>query len=480
MFEGLIGIWVDYIYPALMVVVFLGVTILVHELGHFLMARKLGMVVDVFSLGFGPAIWKRRHKGILYKISWFPVGGYVALPQMEPASAERRRKDQEEADMGHAPESLPSVPPHKKILVSLAGAAGNVVLAILIAFFLYYTGQPAMPGEISSAVGYVAEDSEAYARGLRIGDEIVAVNREKVSNWQDVLQACARFKQVTFDVRRRGQEGTQAITLNTDENVLGIQSVDGIDQVGICRVAGIMRGSSAEETGLRIGDTVTEFDGVPLMSTAHLVDLVKSRQDQAVPIVLERHGRLVSKTVTPRYDSELEKAVIGIQFDPRPVDNMITIHVPPGEQLQRDALGIVRFLKALVTPKQAKMAAKGVRGPVSIFVLLWLQIKAGFKIALVFSRFLNVNLAILNLLPIPVLDGGHCLFSLWEIVTRRRLSARVVHGLVNTFAVLVIGLLLFLTYRDLNLWRILWRRPAPAAESQNSNAPPAEVPAPEQ
>lgn len=467
------SLFFEIVLPAVLVVAFLGITILIHELGHYLMARRLGMIVDVFSIGFGPALWQRRRKGTLYKISWIPFGGYVALPQMEPASAERARIEQERDAAGEGPEELPPVAAWKRMLVALAGATGNVLLAVALAWIIFAKGKPSTPAECSSVVGFVAPDGVAYERGLRIGDEILAVNDVPVENWEpDVIQACAASEEVTFSVRH-GDEQRQ-ITVPTTRTELGFRVVEGIGGVTIPRVAGLMAGSGAEKAGMRVGDTVKTYDGVPVVSRQHLSLLVQERPDRTVHVQVERNGKLIRMQIRPkRYPKHDNRMLIGINWDPYAVDRTMTVHPRPGLQLRRDALSIVRLLRALVTPKQAKAAAGSVGGPVSILVMIWLQLKAGLIIAFVFLRFLNVNLAIINLLPIPVLDGGHVVFALWESLTRRPVSARVVGALVKAFAVLIISLFLLLTVRDVKRWRLIFGR-APHDEPA-TNAVPAEA-----
>ena len=476
----------QYVLPVITVVILLGVTIFVHELGHYAAARRVRMIVDVFSLGFGPAVWRKRRKGTTYKIGWFPVGGYVALPQMEPMSAERRaevaqqragRAEEEKTALekgykGATFNALPAVSPWKKIAVSLSGALGNVALAVVIAWLIYLVGKPATPGECSSTVGYVDAESALYAKGLRIGDEIVKVNGEEVGNWQEVLLAGARYKEVVMTVRKKNGEIVE-YDVPTTRTEIGFRTIAGIDEVSVCRVAGVMPDSGAEAAELKVGDVVKRYDGRDVISRAHLSALVQEKPGALVPVVIERGGRILQKKIKSRVYPEYDgRALVGIKWDLNAVDRNVIVHPRPGAQLRGDALAIVRFLKALVTPAQAKAAAQGVGGPVSILAMLWLQVKAGLIIALAFTRFLNVNLAIINLLPIPVLDGGHILFSLWEVVSRRPANDRFVAVLVNTFAVLIVGLLLFITYRDVNLFRKLHHSRAEPAETTETNAVP--------
>ena len=186
----------EVVYFVFMVLLLFGVTIFIHELGHFWVARRLGMRADVFSIGFGHAIWKRERGGVIYKVGWIPFGGYVALPQMEPGGGRTEDEDGNEI-------ALPRVEPGKKIAVALAGAAGNVVLAILLAYVIFWAGKPSMLDETSSAIGFVREGSVAYEVGLRSGDRIAEVNGDPVSNWQDVAIAAALRNEVDLVVEQK-------------------------------------------------------------------------------------------------------------------------------------------------------------------------------------------------------------------------------------------------------------------------------------
>lgn len=453
------------VYVALMVVVLFGVSIFVHELGHFLVARALGLVVDVFSIGFGPALWKRKVGSVVYKIGAFPLGGYVALPQLDPSGMEQVQGTGEGA--GEGGRVLPPIPAWKKILVSVAGAAGNVVLAVALAWAVYLGGRPVILGQGAAAVGVVDPASAAYERGLRVGDVIVRADGRNVATWQDFLQAAALVDEISLDVV--GPDGAQrSLSIPTVTNSFSFHTVQGVDEGAVCKIGLVEPGSTADRAGLRSGDVIKAFNGEPVAGRGQLVSLVQSREGLETAIRVERAGQMVDALVTPALDRDAGQVRIGIVFD--------AMVMTPMAQIRNDATGIVRMLKALMTPRKAKRAAQQIGGPVSIIATFWLYTQAGFMLALGFARFLNVNLAILNLLPIPVLDGGHIIFSLWEGITRRPLSERVVRALVNGFAVVLIALMILLTYRDGLRWlRIRRQWVAQGAREAATNAPAPEA-----
>jgi len=462
MLSGIVGNTSD----VLVLVVLFGASIFVHELGHFLAAVKLGLVVDVFSIGFGPAIWKRKIRGVVFKISWFPLGGYVALPQLDPTGMSTIQGVTEDGKDVKRRE-LPSVAGWRKIVVSVAGAAGNVLFAVVLAWVIYLS-----PGAVTykgpPVVGAVAEDSIAYERGLRPDDQIMAVNGKEVSSWYEFnMEALLVGASEGVELTVKGAEEQRSLTVPlVKRQGEELPVVEGVTRKTLaCLIGSVEAGKSADTAGMKANDVVKTFNGVEVTTPGEFIALVSECPEQEFSIVVERNGETISLTVVPKYDDERDRARIGV--------SVVSTIMPwmherePLAQLRGDAMNIVRLLMALVTPRESKQAAQGLGGPVAIVVALWVAIKISLFNAVGFLRFLNVNLAILNLLPIPVLDGGHILFALWESVTRRRPHPAVVNILVNTFAVLLIGVFLLLTFRDVDRIpgaRRFFRREAPVEQ----------------
>ncbi len=443
------------IYTLLVVLILFGLTIFVHELGHFLVARKFGMKVEVFAIGFGPSIWSTRRNGILYKVGIIPFGGYVALPQMDPEGAE-------DAESG----ALPDVAPAKKIPVALAGAVGNVLFAILIAWVIYWIGVPSAPHQRDTVVGFVAEDSKAHEQGLRPGHRILSVNGKPVSNWNDINVEATLSREVVLEAKTADSE-MLTILLPTRDTEVGVRLLPGVAWVGYSDVSQVFPGSPAEQAGVKAGDRLIEINGIILYSQAQLIELVDAFRDQTVPLVVKRDGKHIELEVTPAYDPELDRALIGIGFNPWAVDFDEIIHPRPMEMILEFSTLIFRVLGALVTPATSGMAASALAGPVFILKSLWDMVQNSFAMALWFTCLLNVNLAILNLLPIPVLDGGHIVFSLWEMITRRRINARFKVAVMGACWFLLIFAMIFLAYRD--VLRLGWvNRSAPPVEEVES------------
>lgn len=471
------------LFTIVVVALLFGLTVFVHELGHFLVARWCGLVVDAFSIGFGPAIWKRRIGGVTYKIGCLPLGGYVALPQLDPSgtalvqgseTADPLKPFEKPDDKTEAPRHLPPVDPWKRILVSAAGAVGNILFAVVLAWAVYIIGKPATPAERSATVGFVDKESAAWQAGLRIGDEIRTVNGEHVKNWVDFMIVSSRSTQVVVTVQRKTAGLT--LTIPTGKGYFGEQTVRGVDGRGLCMVLRAEPGMSADRAGLTGGDIIVGFAGEEIISRAQLIALVAERKGQPTPILVKRNGQVIEREVTPDFDAAANQVRIGIQFNLTEVEFDEIVHPRPWDQLKSHATAIVRTLQALTTPGQAGPASRSVGGPLAILINYYYIVRASLMVAVWFTAFLNVNLAILNVLPIPVLDGGHMLFALWQIVTRRPPNARVVSVTTNAFAILLIAVFVMLTGRD--IWRFTpakkyWDKLKPGTEATVTNAPPA-------
>lgn len=601
------GGMVQNVADIVVLVLLFGLTIFVHELGHFLVALRFGMVVEVFSLGFGPAIWKKKIRGITYKIGWIPVGGYVALPQLDPTgmatvqgSGEKEGSEGEKTEKkAEPPKEYPPTRPLYKVCVAVAGAAGNIVLALILALVVYLNPN-SVTDEGSTVLASVSTNSAAYAAGVRPGDEVLAVNGNKVRSFYEFMiechLACGKTNQV--DLLVKSTNGVSTVKLPAVQDDLGIPKVQGLEPSSLCLVHTIITDSPAYKAGIRTNDVIRNVDGVAVQSSQHFIRLLAGRAGQELPVTVQRGSSSLQLTLRPSTnreyakifaqqlrtgkdtgsiplslqgslcvvdavtkgspaekagikESDIVKNVAGVRIenhlqfsevvtnylnreipivlerdgveisvtvmplmgmvDGKPVKPMVGIapgadllgRIPgyeystgmgvgynspvwmqfknPFRQLKGDAEMIIRVLAGLLNPKEAGQAARGLGGPLSIFVTLWLSIQVSWLNGAGFLRFLNVNLAILNMLPLPVLDGGHVVFAMWEAVTRRKPNPKFINILVNIFASLLIALFVLLIFRDTRFIRKIFFSkssadvqyvPAPVA---GTNAAPTEA-----
>jgi len=442
-----IAVWVGVIF-------LFSLAIFVHEFGHFLAARLLGLKVDAFSIGFGPALWKKTVGGVEYKIGCVPFGGYVALPQLDPSGMDKVQGDNRKEGEGRDESPLPDASPWRRIVVSVAGPFGNVVLAVALAYLIFVL-PAANTGVVSTRIGWVDEDSDAWKVGLRTGDVIQTVNGKKVGNWIDLQvenQLAGQSGKATFGTLCGGTVQDIAITFQTN-NVMGLRYLDGVFPSRSCVVASVTNGSPAEVAGLRPQDVLEKLNGASVLGAEHFIALMKKNGGTPVTLAVRRGKQSLSLTMTPAYNAALDRYLIGIV----PTEGLEHVKAwmmyrDPWQQLKWDSLSVVRVLQALVAPKsegELKAVAKNVGGPIAIVMGLYDTLRGSLIDGLGFLRMICVNLAILNLLPLPVLDGGHIMFALYEVVTRRKPHPRVVEVLVNVFAVLLISLMALLVYGDI-------------------------------
>ena len=437
----------EIIYIVAMMLFLFGITIFVHEWGHFIVAKKCGLVIESFSIGMGPALWKTEKDGIVYKIGAFPIGGYVSLPQLDPEGMEKVQGDTE-SDR----KTLADISPWKKIAVAVAGPLCNIIFDLILALIVSTAGAP----ESVALIGSVEAGSLAEQKGLRTADQIVAVNGNPIKSWYDAqvetLLGGGDDNVITITVLSGA--ATRDIEIQANDPTKGEALIDGISEAIPCILGRVTPGAPADQAGVESGDRVKVFGGTRVVDWNHFTELVQEYPGQPVTMQVERGAELVELEVTPEYNEDIDRALIGVALGGSGSMPWV-LSGNPIEQVKSDASSIFRLLKALTTPGESKKAAGGLGGPVAIFTMIWFALKLGIFNALGLIRFININLAVLNLLPIPVLDGGHICFALWEGITRRKVHPKVVGTLVNLFAILLIGAMVFLTWRDSDrMWNI--------------------------
>jgi regulator of sigma E protease len=423
----LIGIAVLFMFSA---------SIFVHEFGHFLVARWRRMKIEEFAIGCGPKIFSRTRNGILYslRVSPIPIGGFVKLPQMVTSEAVEGKS-----------EPVPPAPPLSKILVAFAGPLMNAIFAFAIATVIYFVGLPVLVNP--SVIGYVDPESPEGKMGIRQGDKIVAINGKPVSSWEEVntITALAPTNVFKVTIERDGVTTNHVLTARAHESI-GLKWLN-LDPYQRPVVGAVEPGMPAEQAGLKKGDHFLSFDGVPVISQEHLIELVKKSEGKLSEVVVEREGQRLTLHVTPKYDPKTQRGRMGIVFAGG-VYQVVRPGPLPWEQFASVWNKTIGALVAVMHSSQTGVRASDFSGPVGILAAMAVETKTDYRLALKFLVLLNVSLAFLNLLPVPVLDGGHILLAVIEAVWRRPLNPRIVEYATNVFGILIISFVLYVTFFD--------------------------------
>lgn len=453
-----------WLYIGVAVLVLFGASIFVHEYGHYWMARRRGMKVEGFSIGFGPKIFSWMVDGVEWSVRWIPAGGFVKLPQMITS----------EALEGKGSAEVPPASPLSRILVAAAGPAMNVIFAFVIASLIWVIGLPVLVNP--PVIGRVDPQSPEGLLGVKAGDRIVAIGTHPVKSWQDinleVITALTNVVPVTL--RREGREFTVPLATKRSET-LGLKWLDLEPQEK--PVVGLVQPDMpAARAGLKAGDKFLSFDGVYVINQEHLTELIRKGEGRPCGVVIERDGQKQNFTITPVYDSQEKRGRIGIGF----AGGHYEVQRPgptPIAQVQ-DVLRLMgKTFTALFHSKETGVSAKDMSGPVGILGKLAVDVKTDYRLALNFMVMLNINLALLNLLPLPVLDGGHILMALYEIVTRRRVGIRFQEYATTVFAVVLISFMLYVTFYDLRRAPIFGQLLRQNSVVETVGQPPAPAPA---
>jgi regulator of sigma E protease len=435
------------LYVGAAVVLLFGAAVFVHEWGHYYVARKRGLKVEAFAIGFGPKLFGWTRDGIEYSWRLIPAGGYVKLPQMVTSSAIEGSSEGVEA--------IPPAKPLSKILVAFAGPLMNVVFAFAIAGVIYFVGLPRLINP--SVVGFIEPNSEEEKAGLKEGDRIVEVNGKPVDSWEKV-QMETIFAQTNFIpvVYERAGARTQIHLTAKKNELIGLKMLN-LNPKEHPVVQKISPGMPAEKAGIKDDDEIVSFADIPVFSQKQFIGLVEKRAGIATPIVVNRKGERISVSVTPVLDTA-NKGKIGVMLGGHSQEKY-EIQKPgptPFKQIAGVWDQMVSTFNALLHSKQTGVRAKDLSGPVGIISGLALKVSDDYRLALEFLVLLNINLAILNLLPIPVLDGGHIMMSIIEAIRRRPISPKFVEYSTTVFAVLLISFMLYVTWADVQRISKIW------------------------
>ncbi|MGI8481759.1 MAG: RIP metalloprotease RseP [Chthoniobacterales bacterium] len=431
------------------VIVLFNLLIVVHELGHFLAARWRGLFIEGFGVWFGKPLWKKTINGVQYSLGSIPFGGFVKLPQLAPMDIIEGKADVDR-------EQLPTISALDKIIVAIAGPVFSLLLALFFAGIVWIVGHPVGESDLTTVIGYVEKDSPAEKAGLLAGDKILEVDGKRVTRFSGMNDSVTwnvlRSEEPTipFKIERNGAVQTLSVS-PTKAETRGWRRKS-VRQIMILPaqtplIGKVQPNTPAADAGLQPGDIITAFNGQKIYHPIVLAEFIESHPAQPLSLQALRNGAAREVSVLPKVLSGEKTPRIGIQWESNGV--MSVAHPNPLEQVFNSVTSTLNTIGAVASPK-SDVKLQHLSGPIGIGRIYYMlfQSERGWQLALWFSVILNVNLAILNMLPIPVLDGGHIVLAIIESVRRKPVNIRVLEFIQTGCAALIIGYMLYFTFYD--------------------------------
>ena len=407
--------------------VVLGVMVLVHEFGHFAVAKLCGVRVEAFALGFGTRLFGVRHNGTDYRVNLLPLGGYVKMSGDQPGQAA--------ADPG----DFNAHPRWQRVLIALAGPVSNFILSfVLLAIVAHFHHEVSQYMNGPAVVDYVAANTPAARDGVSAGDVITRFNGKADPTWLEVLEECAlRSNQIVpFTYQHNGHDvasNVQTPSMSSSEDAaaeameaIGFVPREQSTPIGVQAVSG---DTPAAAAGLQSGDSVLRIDDLVPHSVPTLLAYLKDRGGAPATLLVSRNGQTFPLSITPKkLPVPGSDPVYRLGFEARrtPVD---VVKLPVGKALAQsakdnadDSTLILRVLKGMFT---RQVAVKSVSGPVGMAQQIDIAVQYGYWTVLRLMSSISLNLGILNLMPFPVLDGGMILFLIIEALMRRDVNQAI-------------------------------------------------------
>lgn len=446
---------VDFFWNLASFVVALGILVTVHEYGHFWVARKNNVKVIRFSIGFGPALWRKTDKlGTEFVIALIPLGGYVKM-------LDERVDDVSEQEREYA-FNAKSV--YQRIAIIAAGPMANFAFAIFAFYLMFLIGVPSL----KAVIGHVEPNSIASEARLPSNVEIVEVAGIKTSNWQDVnLALIGKIGDESIEVKTQTSDSQYISTTNliTKEWQFSPENTSALASLGIAafrpkvhsEIVHVEKGSPADKAGFKVGDKLIAVNDKQVNDSWMLFSTeIKLFPDTQVSVHIERNGRAEKVNVTPKGIKRNDQLVgyLGIapKFDPWPSGHQIQLAYGPfdaiGESINRTWNLVVLSFDMIGKLITGDLSVKNLSGPIAIAQGAGSSAGYGFVYFLGFLALISINLGIINLLPLPVLDGGHLLYYLIELVTGKPVPEKIQEVGFKFGALALLGLMSIALFND--------------------------------
>lgn len=429
--------------------VVLGVLIFIHELGHFLFAKWCGVYVEKFSLGFGPKLIGKKIGETEYCLSAFPLGGYVKMYGED-------EEDTDSNDISKVGRAFTDKKTWQRALIVFAGPLFNILLAVVVFWGLFMTGFP----DYEAIVGEVKSGSVAEISGIKSGDKIVAVDDKNVRSWGEFQSIISENPNKSISITLDdGRKIPVTISESQAKDVFGDTEVVGDIGVSLlipAIIGSVQEGSPAEIGGLKSGDKIVSINNENIVGWNNSASYIRERPEELLTFNILRNNENITLQITPKLNEinneQGEKISVGlVGITPKEgsvlvnygfIDSMIKGFEKSWEFT---ALVFESFAKLI----QRAVPADSLGGPIMIVQMTATSAESGMAALLTFMAIISLNLAIFNLLPIPVLDGGHLLIMAIESITRRKLSERIIGGFQRVGFALLMALMVFAFYNDI-------------------------------
>ncbi|WP_443612400.1 RIP metalloprotease RseP [Acinetobacter pseudolwoffii] len=414
-------------------ILLLGPLIAIHEFGHYIVARKLGVKVLVYSIGFGPTLlkWTSKKSGIQYQLSALPLGGYVKM-------LDEREGNVAEEDL---PKAFNRQHPWKRIAIVAAGPLINLILAVLLFWVLFLPAQE----QLNTRVGKVLPDTPAATVQMQPGDKIVAVDGTPVETWEKLSYALVdrvgETGVVSIQAERAGENKLFQLPIR---DYLKDQSQSPLDSLGFLSyrpeipavISKLTEDGAAIRQGLKQGDKILAIDGVQMKDWFDVVQIVQASPEKLLKMDVLRENQLVQLEVMPqgkRDNMGNVTGMLGVQSDPGkisiPAEYKQTIHYNPAEALvmafDKTAHLSSMILNSIVKMVRGMIGLDNLSGPITIAKVAGQSAEMGWETFISFMALMSVSLGILNLLPIPMLDGGHLVYYFVELIRGKPVSEQI-------------------------------------------------------
>lgn len=437
-----LAIIINKILPVILGIIVLGILVFIHELGHFLAAKWCGIRVLAFSLGFGTPIIKKEFRGTEYRISAIPFGGYVKMAGENP----------EEEKEGAADE-FTSKPVWQRAFVAFAGPAANMISSLLMLWFMFSWGVERPLYYENMIIGAVEKNSPAEQAGIRAGDSLISISGRPARSWEDIDAAFVQQdREYSLTYMRDGQTFTTVMKMKKSDDLIPKDFTGGIMPPFPAVVANVNPNSPAEKAGFTKGDTIKAINNQMIHSWFEVLNIIKeykSSEKTPLEVSIARNSSTIELSVTPEYDSNTKRHIIGIMVDQ---GEKKTVKYPVGVAFHKgmdkgwEYTTMIFDVIGKLVSQEAN--ANQLMGPIGIIPASGFMAMQGVSTILNFMALIGINLAVLNLMPLVITDGGMLLFLLIEAVRRKPLSLQT-QMLFNKIAIAFFLLLfLFVTFND--------------------------------